>query len=68
VDPQHCLAEVGPLVPGVAEAGGEQAAQRLGSELAIKNPSKKTQKTHPKKNTKNVFLGVFYLFFIFNFL
>jgi hypothetical protein len=24
-----------------------------------KNPPKKTQKTHPKQPTKNVFLGVF---------
>jgi hypothetical protein len=32
---------------------------RLIPGLAIKNPPKKTQKTHLKKPTKNVFFGVF---------
>jgi hypothetical protein len=42
---------------------GQQGLGQAG--LALKNPPKKTQKTHLKKPTKNVFFGVFWGFLNF---
>jgi hypothetical protein len=45
--------QLGPLTQALRHA------QHLPAGLPIKNPPKKTQKTHLKKPTKNVFLGFF---------